>query len=222
MHVVHCQRNIQLCLKCQEPVPRSELSNHDLEFHTPIKCTDCGKALESSSLDDHKVKSSVGVLSENSIVAAKLIMFIFQKTECPKRQKSCQYCDIELRADTMFEHEEYCGSRTEICEVCKELVMLKYQRMHEESGHRKTKPNQGCTRPYMFFNSSCKKTVLNVEIIRCTDESEDVSDEDGAIASRRENTRNHYQNTRNSYHDRRSHRQPDIPFGIHRQGFDLG
>ena len=155
MHVVHCQRNIQLCPKCQEPVPRSELDNHDLEFHSEVKCSDCQKTYESSSLNDHKVKLSTEIRYRETSTSLNLfIWYVFQANDCPKRQKQCQYCNLELKADTMDEHEDYCGSRTENCEVCDKLVMLKYEQMHLESGHRKIRPDRGHTRYSQVLVSS--------------------------------------------------------------------
>ena len=148
MHVVHCQRNIQLCPKCHEPVPRSELADHDLEFHAEVKCPECQKKCENSALDDHKVTfnlSSFGRYPADNRYKSHSPR-VFQKNDCPKRPKLCRFCELELKADTMSEHEHFCGSRTENCEVCNQLVMLKNQRMHEESGHRKIKPDEGCVR----------------------------------------------------------------------------
>lgn len=55
MHIIHCQRNIQLCPVCDERILRSELENHTKEFHSVISCKECDAKLESSELDEHKV-----------------------------------------------------------------------------------------------------------------------------------------------------------------------
>lgn len=36
MHQTHCVRNIVLCKKCDEPVPRSEMEAHNEEYHVLV------------------------------------------------------------------------------------------------------------------------------------------------------------------------------------------
>ena len=55
MHEVHCRRNIVLCGKCSEPVPRGEIESHDEEFHGEEPCEMCQVMIEKCKMDDHKV-----------------------------------------------------------------------------------------------------------------------------------------------------------------------
>ncbi|XP_021940829.1 TRAF-type zinc finger domain-containing protein 1-like [Zootermopsis nevadensis] len=111
MHNVHCQRKLALCNKCDEPVPRCELSAHNTNFHAVVKCPACGHQCEKIHLVDH------------------------QNSSCSHRTICCNYCHIEIEANELAEHENYCGSRTERCEDCGEFVMLKYQQLHQDSNH---------------------------------------------------------------------------------------
>ncbi|KAJ1526308.1 hypothetical protein ONE63_009459 [Megalurothrips usitatus] len=110
-HSVHCQRNLTKCEKCGEAVPRSSMEEHEAEFHVKVNCPDCRVSVEKPLLDAHK------------------------KTSCRSRQQGCPYCELDLPASEMYEHKNYCGSRTKKCEDCGEYVMLKYEQLHLESNH---------------------------------------------------------------------------------------
>ncbi|GBO29763.1 hypothetical protein AVEN_86266-1, partial [Araneus ventricosus] len=54
IHTVHCERKIQLCDRCSEPVPRSELEKHEEEFHSKYACSECGISVEKWQVEKHK------------------------------------------------------------------------------------------------------------------------------------------------------------------------
>ena len=111
MHSLHCARNIALCAACDETVPRGELEEHQQEFHSTKHCPDCGAAVEAAKLEEHKASL------------------------CLKRVEICKYCALSQEVGELKEHMEYCGSRTEKCEECKEIIMLRNWEMHIDSNH---------------------------------------------------------------------------------------
>lgn len=48
---------------------------------------------------------------------------------------ACKYCDLELPKLELDDHENYCGSRTDKCMECGELVMFKDKQAHMASNH---------------------------------------------------------------------------------------
>lgn len=48
---------------------------------------------------------------------------------------ACKYCDLELPKLELEDHENYCGSRTDKCMECGELVMFKDKQAHTASNH---------------------------------------------------------------------------------------
>ncbi|XP_065334679.1 TRAF-type zinc finger domain-containing protein 1-like isoform X2 [Cloeon dipterum] len=110
-HSVHCHRNIVICNKCNEPVPRAELAAHDASEHKLRSCSACGAQVEKALMQKHA------------------------KEDCPHRKITCTFCELELEAKEAIEHVSYCGTRTEKCSECGEFVMLKYQALHLDSNH---------------------------------------------------------------------------------------
>jgi len=108
MHEVHCRRNIILCEKCEEPVPRSELDAHHLEVHACESCELCSAEIEKCEMEKHK-------------------------SECPRRLHQCAYCELEMAFRDIAAHQDYCGSRTEPCLKCGNYVMVKDTNRHEDS-----------------------------------------------------------------------------------------
>lgn len=51
---------------------------------------------------------------------------------------ACKYCDLELPKLELDDHENYCGSRTDKCMECGELVMFKDKQAHMASNHGNT------------------------------------------------------------------------------------
>ena len=56
MHSLHCARNIALCPRCDEPVPRAELEQHNRELHANIDCSLCARPVEACKLEEHQVR----------------------------------------------------------------------------------------------------------------------------------------------------------------------
>lgn len=56
---------------------------------------------------------------------------------------ACKYCDLELPKLELEEHENYCGSRTDKCLECGELVMYKDKQVHMDSTHAGAKRKSG-------------------------------------------------------------------------------
>ena len=48
------------------------------------------------------------------------------------RDVECQYCELQIKAHDKLQHEDRCGSRTDVCEKCQQYVMLKMMKEHEE------------------------------------------------------------------------------------------
>ncbi|XP_067936401.1 TRAF-type zinc finger domain-containing protein 1-like [Watersipora subatra] len=108
-HELHCKRYLVKCPKCGEAVPKVSLEEHDEAEHKLIECKHCKVELYEIDMDDH------------------------QMNYCSERPMICPYCELEFSHSQLRDHEDVCGSRTDVCEKCQSTVMLKNMLKHESS-----------------------------------------------------------------------------------------
>ncbi|XP_077302326.1 uncharacterized protein LOC143922842 [Arctopsyche grandis] len=107
IHSVYCSRNLRICQQCNEPVAIVDMEKHTAQ----VPCPQCREVMQACDLAAHKTDA------------------------CSKTQVHCIYCELSLERISMADHELYCGTRTEKCSECSELVMIKYKKLHEDSNH---------------------------------------------------------------------------------------
>ncbi|KAG8099203.1 hypothetical protein GUJ93_ZPchr0013g36972 [Zizania palustris] len=130
LHSAHCARNLQKCEHCGDMVPRKLMDQHYDENHAPVDCSLCQKTVERELWDLHK------------------------GLQCPQRMLACQYCEFELPAVDIFEHQDVCGNRTEYCQPCKKYVRLREWIGHEIQFH---------ANPNVASESSSDRSALEEE-----------------------------------------------------------
>ncbi|KAF0913493.1 hypothetical protein E2562_023241 [Oryza meyeriana var. granulata] len=111
LHSVHCARNLQKCGHCGEMVARKLMDEHYNENHAPVNCTLCKEIVAREIWDLHKSE------------------------QCPQRIVACEYCEFELPAVELHEHQDVCGNRTEFCQTCKKYIRLREWTRHEIQCH---------------------------------------------------------------------------------------
>nr|ACG34990.1 TRAF type zinc finger domain containing 1 [Zea mays] len=111
LHSVHCARNLQKCQHCGEMIPRKLMDEHYDANHAPISCSLCKETIERVRWDLHKGE------------------------KCPQRIVACEYCEFELPAVDLHEHQDVCGNRTELCQTCRKYIRLREWIGHEIQCH---------------------------------------------------------------------------------------
>ncbi|XP_048521998.1 TRAF-type zinc finger domain-containing protein 1 [Dendroctonus ponderosae] len=71
---------------------------------------------------------------------------------------ACRYCELELPKLELEEHENYCGSRTDKCLDCGELVMFKNKQAHWESNHARSRSRDDAG-PRPAWDSSTQRSA---------------------------------------------------------------
>lgn len=107
VHHLFCSRNNILCDKCGQVVQKSSLDTHIDDYHRLVQCS-CGESVEFYLLQHHK------------------------QDECSHRVVQCKYCHLKKKLVDMAEHELSCGTRTDKCEKCNQLVMIQDFEKHRE------------------------------------------------------------------------------------------
>ncbi|KAL6593814.1 hypothetical protein ACP70R_012353 [Stipagrostis hirtigluma subsp. patula] len=132
LHSVHCARNLRKCEHCGEMVPRKLMDEHYNESHAPINCSLCKETIERESWDLHKSE------------------------RCPQRIVACEYCEFELPAVDLHEHQDVCGNRTEYCQTCRKYIRLREWIGHEIQCHINSNSSAETSRmPEQFQREKC-------------------------------------------------------------------
>nr|GFB45926.1 TRAF-type zinc finger domain-containing protein 1-like [Tanacetum cinerariifolium] len=53
--------------------------------------------------------------------------------KCPQRMATCDYCEFPLPAVDLSVHQESCGNRTELCNLCNRYIRLREKVAHDVS-----------------------------------------------------------------------------------------
>eukprot|EP01102_Stenamoeba_stenopodia_P007080 TRINITY_DN1979_c0_g1_i2.p2 TRINITY_DN1979_c0_g1~~TRINITY_DN1979_c0_g1_i2.p2 ORF type:complete len:657 (-),score=59.90 TRINITY_DN1979_c0_g1_i2:2794-4764(-) len=124
LHHWHCP--LEQCRSHAACNSMFERAKHEKMCHTPLQCV-CGMS---------------------GFVLDQLIQH--KKTVCPERFVRCRFCDNYARAGPplgpdadyidrihgLTAHESQCGSRTVLCDICKQPVIFKMMEMHLQSLHQ--------------------------------------------------------------------------------------
>ncbi|KAI8012965.1 TRAF-type zinc finger domain-containing protein 1 [Camellia lanceoleosa] len=127
LHYAHCSRNLEKCKVCGDMVARKYAEEHFLSTHAPVSCSLCSETMEREILPVHR--------GEN----------------CPQRIVTCEYCEFPLPAIHLFEHQEVCGNRTELCHLCNRYIRLATRAAERERGAQRRPPPHEFSRRRLLF-----------------------------------------------------------------------
>lgn len=85
-----------------------------------------------------------------------------QANYCPKRLISCEYCEVQCIASNIEDHELVCGSRTEMCDICKNHVLVRMLKTHEELHKSSSTASSSIHIPSNILGAQ-KEKISNVE-----------------------------------------------------------
>ena len=150
IHERYCLENIKYCNECKEGIPKEEFEEHiknhlkeekktcsnckieldnmKLLLHERycienIKyCIECNKGISKAEFEEHIKKHMLKKKEEE------------EKEELKKKEESerieCQYCGESMSYTLIDDHENMCGSRSDYCQICGQLLLVRNMRKH--------------------------------------------------------------------------------------------
>ncbi|KAI8550222.1 hypothetical protein RHMOL_Rhmol06G0087900 [Rhododendron molle] len=125
LHYAHCSRNLEKCKVCDDMIPRKFAEEHFLSTHAPEDKV-LPEAMQSWTADGLNVSCSLC-----SETMEREILAVHKGENCPQRIVTCEYCEFPLPAIDLYEHQEVCGNRTELCHLCSRYIRLRERIVHE-------------------------------------------------------------------------------------------
>ncbi|XP_036885484.1 XIAP-associated factor 1 [Sturnira hondurensis] len=120
LHEANCMLFLVLCQECKEPVPQAKMDEHCKTGHQQVGCAMCQQSMQRSLLEFHET------------------------TECQERPTECKFCGTAVRLSKLEVHEQHCGSRTELCLDCGQLVVVRGLAQHKDLCQREqAQPQRG-------------------------------------------------------------------------------
>ena len=101
IHEKYCAQSLTRCKECNEVVDIDSLEEHHHEKHEIIECSHCLSKLNKIAYNLHR------------------------KGSCKAKDIQCQYCDLTMIQDLLDNHESMCGSQTDPCPACAQLITKK-------------------------------------------------------------------------------------------------
>jgi hypothetical protein len=154
IHMIHCERNIARCAKCNAVMSRGSLEKHNAIYHVPMPCLCAQLECEYADIMSHKER------------------------DCPQTVIVCRFCHLKVHQGTRVtdgrdillgiynEHEATCGGRTIECQLCRCAVRMKdvqtHFQWHQVEKQNKPKPfvlcaNQNCSNAVMLSHPNVLK-----------------------------------------------------------------
>lgn len=134
-----CPKREVTCSKCGSELSFEMLHDH-VQIFCPEECTTCQlcslRCLR-KELDMHVKQECPKVVvtckyDGCDVTLTREKMYQHETSICLKREVSCQYCELKLRADYLSEHEVLCPFRMRTCPVCNEVVTLRFLFVHTQ------------------------------------------------------------------------------------------
>merc|ERR1712129_540967 len=127
--VNECELRLMSCKYCElTNIPFLEFAEHESQCkESTVACEVCGEEYIRKNKHLHTCGSLCVLCGDRVNVKDKLLHLL---TDCRERRAVCNYCGIFRKCVDMEEHRQFCGSRSEQCEVCNKFVSIANMEAH--------------------------------------------------------------------------------------------
>ncbi|XP_073903241.1 XIAP-associated factor 1 isoform X2 [Castor canadensis] len=133
LHEAYCLRFLVLCPECEESVPKAKMMEHQQNEHQQLtKPTQEKERKKEEEANNKDVPLSMPFPSEcaQNIVDNQPTQGT-QTKECLEHTSKCKFCELTMHLSRLQVHEPLCGSRTERCPHCNQLILLHALAQHK-------------------------------------------------------------------------------------------
>lgn len=126
-HSAFCARHMTRCGKC------SVLLRGAAERDDHAHCAVCGDVIAGGAAGAAKhADLAHGPVScpACGVVVTVDALPMHAEVDCHLRARACLYCNASLPVHALLAHEEFCGARTEPCNVCRRLIPRRELELH--------------------------------------------------------------------------------------------
>ncbi len=111
------------CSNCGKDIESFKMILHERLCSLNVrKCSICEEPIQIDEYDEHKNIIHPDIKCEFCGKVFGNKEYNSHLKECSKKLEACRYCELYMNKSEIKEHEYQCGSKTTNCEYCKEMV----------------------------------------------------------------------------------------------------
>ena len=153
------------CSNCGKEIESFKMILHERLCSLNVrKCSICEEPIQIDEYDEHKSMIHPDVKCEFCGKVFGNKEYNSHLKECSKKLDACQYCGLYMSKNEIKEHEYQCGGKTINCEFCKEIVTKANYDLHlQYTCKEKLKNNSNENNENKRNNSINKEDTLKNE-----------------------------------------------------------
>ena len=121
------------CSNCGKEIESFKMILHERFCSLNVrKCSICNEPIPIDEYEEHKIISHPDIQCQFCGKIFKNDEYNLHLKSCSKKLYECQYCGLFINQNEVKDHEYQCGSKTIICEYCKQSVTKMEYDLHLE------------------------------------------------------------------------------------------
>ena len=119
------------CSNCGKDIESLKMILHERYCSLNVrKCSICEEPVPIDEYNEHKSNEHPDIKCEFCGKMMSNIEYKSHLKECSKKLFACQYCELYMNKNELKDHEYQCGSKTTTCPYCNQTVTKKDYELH--------------------------------------------------------------------------------------------